>query len=161
MKALVTIGTMTEKKFTRLFQYIDRLCEEGVLKGEEVIAQVGEDKYVSKYYKCIDMLSREEFNRLIETADVVISHAGTGSVVSCLKAQKKVIIFPRQAIYDEHYDDHQLELANAFAKKGYALEALTYEELKQCIMSIGEFTPVQFRSNNKKMVDLICEFIEK
>lgn len=161
MKILVTIGTMTEKKFTRLFQCIDRLCEEGILNGEEIIAQVGEDKYVSKYYKCIDMLSREEFNSLIETMDVVISHAGTGSVISCLKAKKKVIIFPRQSIYDEHYDDHQLELADIFVKKGYALAALTYEELKQCIMNINEFTPVQFHSNNKKMMDLICEFIEK
>lgn len=161
MKVLVTIGTMKEKKFTRLFQFVDRLCEEGILQGKDVVAQVGEDKYISRYYKCVDMVPREEFNDLIEASDVIITHGGTGSVISCLKAKKKVIIVPRQSIYNEHYDDHQLEIAKAFAKKGYTLTALTFEDLKQCLINIQKFAPVEFHSNNKRMIDLICQFIEK
>ena len=51
MKVLVTIGSMVEKKFTRLFQIIDELCKEGILDGKDVIAQVGFDNYNSKYYR--------------------------------------------------------------------------------------------------------------
>ena len=128
MKVLVTIGSMVEKKFTRLFQMIDTLCEEGVLNGNDVTAQVGFDAYQSKYYKCFDMIADEQFKQLIDDSDLIITHAGTGTVTSCLKKGKKVIIVPRITKYDEHYDDHQLELADLFTKQGYTLWAFNLDE---------------------------------
>lgn len=161
MKVLVTIGSMVEKKFTRLFKTIDELCEDGVLDGSEITAQVGFDNYKSQYCKCFDMIADEEFKRLIDESDLIIAHAGTGTVVSSLKKDKKVIIFPRMAKYDEHYDDHQLELAELFTKQGYVLQARDKEELKKCIERLDEFVPVPFNSNNSHMNKLVIDFIEK
>lgn len=161
MKILVTIGSMSEKKFTRLFKAMDALCEKGIVNGEDIVAQVGFDKYNSQYYKCFDMVSDDEFKNLIAESDLIISHAGTGTVVSCLKRGKKVIIFPRLKQYDEHYDDHQLELAKVFTHNNYVLEAKSEEELSECIARVKSFNPTPFVSNNKKMNELILEFIEK
>ena len=161
MKVLVTIGSMVEKEFTRLFKVIDELCEEGVLDGKELTAQVGFDNYKSQYYKCFDMPADEGFKRLIDESDLIIAHAGTGTVISSLKKGKKVIIFPRMAKYDEHYDDHQLELAELFTKQGYVLQARDKEELKECIEHLDEFMPVPFNSNNSYMNKLVIDFIEK
>lgn len=161
MKVLVTIGSMVEKKFTRLFKTIDELCELGILDGKDVIAQVGFDNYDSKYYKCFDMIADENFKRIISKSDLIIAHAGTGTVISSIKQGKKVIIFPRMAQYDEHYDDHQLELAELFSKQGYVLQARNKEELKNCILNLGAFTPVPFVSNNANMNKLVIDFIEK
>lgn len=161
MKVLVTIGSMSEKKFTRLFNIIDELCGEGVLDGNQIIAQVGFDHYESSYYKCFDMVADEDFKKMIDECDLVVTHAGTGTVTACLKKRKKVIIFPRMAVYDEHYDDHQMELSELFAKKGYVLQATSKEELKFHIRHIGEFTPVPFVSNNERMNKIIIDFIER
>lgn len=161
MKVLVTIGSMVEKKFTRLFKTVDELCEEGILNGKNVIAQVGFDNYDSKYYKCFDMIADEDFKRIIRESDLIIAHAGTGTVISSIKQGKKVIIFPRMAQYDEHYDDHQLELAELFTKQGYVLQARNKDELKNCILNLDIFTPVPFASNNANMNKLVIDFIEK
>lgn len=161
MKVLITIGSMVEKKFTRLFKTVDELCEEGILVGKDVIAQVGFDNYDSKYYKCFDMIADEDFKRIISESDLIIAHAGTGTVISSIKQGKKVIIFPRMAQYDEHYDDHQLELAELFTKQGYVLQARNKDELKNCILNLDEFTPVPFVSNNANMNNLVIDFIEK
>ena len=66
---------MVEKEFTRLFKVIDELCEEGVLDGKELTAQVGFDNYKSQYYKCFDMTADEGFKRLIDESDLIIAHA--------------------------------------------------------------------------------------
>lgn len=161
MKVLVTIGSMVEKKFTRLFKAIDELCDEGVLDGTQITAQVGFDAYQSTRYSCFDMIADEQFKKLIEESDLVIAHAGTGTVTSSIKKGKKVIIFPRMAKYDEHYDDHQLELAELFTKQGYVLQATNKEELKQCIQTLDAFVPAQFVSNNARMNKLVIDFIEK
>ncbi len=160
MKILVSIGSMKEKKFTRFFRILDELCEEGIINGEQMIAQVGFDNYRSKYYKCFDMIDDDSFKKMIEEADLVIAHAGTGTVTSSIKRGKKVIIFPRLAEYEEHYDDHQLELADLFTAKGYVLQARNKEELRKCILEIDSFTPSQFVSNNDKINALVIDFIE-
>ncbi len=160
MKVLVSIGSMVEKKFTRLFKAIDELCEEGILDGSQVNAQVGFDNYCSKYYKCFDMIPDDDFKKMIDEADLIITHAGTGTVTSSIKKGKKVIIFPRMAKYDEHYDDHQLELAELFTAQGYVLQARTKDELRTCILGIDSFTPNPFVSNNGRINNIVIDFIE-
>ncbi|WP_186316971.1 PssE/Cps14G family polysaccharide biosynthesis glycosyltransferase [Priestia megaterium] len=161
MKVLVTIGSMVEKKFTRLFNIIDELCEQGVLDGNKVTAQVGFDNYQTKNFNTFDMMADEDFKKLINESDLIITHAGTGTVMSCLKQKKKVIIFPRMAEFDEHYDDHQLELCDLFKKDEYVLCATNKEELIKCIVHSEHFRPNVFKSNNSSMNNLIIDFIEK
>ena len=160
MKILVTIGSMVEKKFTRLFKIIDELCEEKIINGNDVVAQVGQDDYKAKYFKTFDMISDDKFKELIDNSDLIITHAGTGTVTTCLKKNKKVIIFPRMAKYDEHYDDHQLELAELFVKNNYVLCATNKLELINHINHINEFKPNKFISNNSRINKLISDFIE-
>ncbi|WP_299093711.1 PssE/Cps14G family polysaccharide biosynthesis glycosyltransferase [uncultured Metabacillus sp.] len=161
MKVLVTIGSMVEKKFTRLFNIIDELCEENILNGNLVVAQIGFDAYKPKNFKAFDMIADEEFKKLIDESDLIISHAGTGTVTSCLKKGKKVIIFPRMAQYDEHYDDHQLELAEVFTRNKNVLCAKNKKELVKCIQELDSFVPSKFVSNNSKMNKLVIDFIEQ
>ena len=156
----VTIGSSEEYKFPRLLNIIDELCEEGTIKGEDVIAQIGYTDYKPCNYKAFDMTSDEEFKSLVDKADIVITHAGTGSVTYALKAQKKVIIFPRQFRYNEHLDDHQLELAKLFTDKGYALSAMDKVELRDRLQNIKSFCPVKFISSNKKINGIIIDYIE-
>ena len=85
---LVTVGGVVEFKFERIFKIVDELCDEGILEGNEIIAQCGFNDYVPRNYKAFDFLSAEEFKKLVSKSEFVISHAGTGTVVSAVKEEK-------------------------------------------------------------------------
>jgi UDP-N-acetylglucosamine transferase subunit ALG13 len=78
-------------------------------------------------------LSFPEVVQKIELADVVVSHAGVGSVLCAVRAGHTPIIFPRLRQYSEHVDDHQAELAEALAARGTAVIAHTAAELAEAV----------------------------
>ena len=110
---LISVGA-SEYKFDRFLKIIDELCEEKVMNGDEIIAQKGNTDYITQNYKSFSLIGREEFQKYMEDADIIITHAGTGCVVPPLKLGKKIIIFPRLEEYREHLDNHQLELCDVF-----------------------------------------------
>jgi UDP-N-acetylglucosamine transferase subunit ALG13 len=73
---------------------------------------------------------------LMEKADVVVSHAGVGSIMCALQLGHVPIVFPRLKRYGETVDDHQPELAAALAARGTVLVATTAEELLHAVQSV-------------------------
>jgi UDP-N-acetylglucosamine--N-acetylmuramyl-(pentapeptide) pyrophosphoryl-undecaprenol N-acetylglucosamine transferase len=72
----------------------------------------------------------------LEQADIVVSHAGVGSIICALRAGHVPIIFPRLERYGETVDDHQAELAEALSKRGNVRVAWTGEELIEAVASM-------------------------
>lgn len=149
----------SEYQFDRLFKIVDELCSERVLDSNKIIAQIGNSNY-KPHYRYFNSVSRDEFEKHIEDADYIISHAGAGCVIPSLKLNKKVILFPRLEKYREHLDNHQLELCNAFTKAKYALCAKNKKELIQAIKEIDSFSPNNFISNNTLINELVINYIE-
>ena len=54
-------------------------------------------------------------------ASFIITHGGVGSIISSLKLNKKVIAVPRLSKYNEHVNDHQLQIIEDFDKQGYII----------------------------------------
>lgn len=134
---------------------LDELCDEKILDGNEIVAQTGVIDYKIKNYENFDFKSAEELSVLQDGADLIICHAGTGTVVGSLKKGKKVIVFPRLKEFNEHESDNQLELAEEFERDGYVLCARNKEELKDCILKINDFSPEKFVSNKENFIALI------
>lgn len=129
----VTLGTQNFP-FNRLLEMVDRLVDEGVLQGR-VFAQIGYSSYVPRHYAYSDFMTPEEYNRCIAEADLIIAHAGVGTIMHCLSGSKRLIVVPRMQLRKEHVDDHQLEIAAAFAEKGYLLYARNYDALKAAVLA--------------------------
>ena len=72
---------------------------------------------------------------LMQEADLVISHAGVGSIMCALQAGHVPIVFPRLKRHAETVDDHQLELASALAERGTVLLANDGPELRLAVES--------------------------
>lgn len=146
----VTLGTQNFP-FNRLLELVDRLVAEGTLQGE-VFAQAGYSSYVPRNYAYADFLEPEDYNRYIAEADLVIAHAGVGTIMNCLSNHKKLIVVPRAKAYNEHVDDHQFEIAEEFAKQGYLLCAENYDALQSAVLAIHT-APVQTYQPGPHMVE--------
>ena len=97
-----------------------------------------------KNFKAFKFISRDEYQIYMDKADVIISHAGTGCAVPAIKMGKKVLVFPRRKEYQEHLDNHQLELAEVFSANGYTKTVNNKDELKECLMNLDGFIPKPF-----------------
>lgn len=156
---LITLGTQ-DKEFTRILKEVDKLITKKVIK-EEVVVQAGYTKYKSKNMKIFDYVSKTELEKYIEKANFVITHAGVGTIFDCLKKNKKIIAVPRLSKYKEHNNDHQLQIVEEFGKEGFIIPVYEMDELEQAIQKVKTFKPNKYKSNNKNMVKLISEYIDR
>ena len=157
---LVTLGTQ-DKAFVRLLKAIDREIENGNIMGK-VIVQAGftKGKYESKKMEIFELIDRDEFNELVNKCDYLITHGGVGSILTGLKAGKKVIVCPRLFKYKEHMNDHQVQIVEEFSKAGYILAFNENDDLSKIIKKIPNFKPKKFVSNTENIVNMISNYID-
>ena len=60
-------------------------------------------------------------NAQMRDADVVVTHAGVGSVLCARQAGHVPVVVPRLHRLDEHVDDHQVELVAALGADGHVI----------------------------------------
>lgn len=150
----VTLGTH-ELPFKRLLEYIEKLDID-----DEVIIQSGNTEFSSMKYKVVPFMDSNDFDNIINQCDLVICHAGVGTILSALKKNKKIIALPRLSKYNEHNDDHQLEIATKFDKKGYIITCLNYAEFEQAVYTYKEKNFHDYCFDNSKIMSFIQSYIE-
>ena len=155
---LVTLGTQ-DKNFKRLLEAIDKLIIDKVIK-EEVIVQAGYTNYTSLNMKIFDLISKDEMDKLIDKANIVITHGGVGSIIGAISKKKKVIAVARLSKYDEHTNDHQLQIVNEFSKMNYIIDGTNLDDLENIYKNIDKFKPTLYKSDNSKMINTITDYID-
>ena len=156
---LVTLGTQ-DKNFVRILEKIDQLINNGLIK-DKVIVQAGFTKYNSENMEIFDLIPQDEFNDLMDKADIIITHGGVGNIISALEKNKKVIAVPRLAKYGEHINDHQTQIIAKFNALGYIIGLQDVDELDDAVKQIKKFKPKKFVHDNSKMLNLVSELIDK
>lgn len=156
---LVTVGSQ-KFQFDRLLKEIDRLIDDKKIR-DNVFAQIGVSTYKPRNYEYVDFMSQEEFNEKISKSDIVITHAGTGVIINSIKMGKKVIAIPRLAKYNEHVDNHQLQLVKEFEELNFIEAVYDVEELEKAIEKVGNKEYNRYVSNTNKVIDSIEEYINK
>ena len=155
----VTLGTQ-DKSFERLLRDIQKQIDLGNIK-EKVVVQAGFTKFDSKDMEIFDLIDREKFSELISKCDILITHGGVGSIITGLQNNKKVIVAPRLAKYDEHMNDHQIQITDNFSKAGYILPLYECDDLGEVLKKVKNFTPKKFKSNTEHMIKIISDYIDK
>lgn len=156
---LITLGTQ-DKSFTRILEKVDELINKKIIK-EKVIVQAGYTKYESKNMEIFDYVSKNQLEKYIEEASLIITHAGVGTIFDCLKKGKKIIAVPRLSKYREHNNDHQLQIVEEFSKEGFILPIYEMDELEDALKKIKKFKPNKYESNNQNMLELISNYIDE
>lgn len=150
----VTLGSQ-KFQFDRLLEAVDKLKT-----NEEIFAQIGYSRYKPKNYKYKNFLDKEEFDKAIDEASVIITHGGTGAIISAIKKGKRVIAVPRLAKYKEHVDDHQLQLVKQFKDLDLICECLNVEKLNEALDEVKNKKYKKYKSNTKRIIDSIRACIE-
>ena len=105
----VTVGT--QLPFDRLIRIVDEYAAKSCV---HIVGQIGNGKYVPKNIEWRRFYSPDELNRVIKKSTVVVSHAGMGSIISCIGLCKSIIIFPRLKSLGEHRNNHQLDTVDSY-----------------------------------------------
>lgn len=155
---LVTLGTQ-DKPFKRLLEEIDRQIEKGNIK-DKVIVQAGCTKFKSKNMKIFDLLPTTKFNKLLKECDLLITHAGVGTIIEGLKQNKKIIAVARLKKYKEHTNDHQIQLINNFTEEGYIIGLTEFDSLDDALERVKSFKPKRIKTDKSDMIKIIEDFID-
>ena len=106
----VTVGS--QLPFDRLIAAID---EWAALNTEtKVIVQTGKSNFVSKYCQIRDYIDPAEWGQLVNDADLIIGHAGMGTILNCIDLEKPLVIMPREFKLGEIRNDHQIATVSYF-----------------------------------------------
>jgi UDP-N-acetylglucosamine transferase subunit ALG13 len=99
----VTVGG--QLPFDRLVRAVDQWAKE---QGrDDVFAQIGASDSPPEHIRWARFLSPPEFKEKAREADVIIAHAGMGSILTALELGKPIVVMPRRANLGEHRNDHQ------------------------------------------------------
>jgi UDP-N-acetylglucosamine transferase subunit ALG13 len=115
----VVLGTW-EMPFTRPLVEIHEAARAGLI-AQPIVVQSGKTPFESPYMKLVPFFGRDELEQMYEQAELVICQAGVGSIMLGLRKHKKVMAIARLSKFDEHIDDHQLEILEVFTKSGAVL----------------------------------------
>lgn len=150
----VTLGSQ-KFQFNRLLQAIDKLQTD-----DEIFAQIGYSEYRPKHYKYKKFLDRDEFAKVMDLSDVVITHGGTGAIISAVKKGKKVIAVPRLKKYGEHVDDHQIQLVNQFSELNLIYSCVDCD-IQKALDTVKRTTYASYQSNTARIIRSLEEFINE
>lgn len=157
---LITLGTQ-DKKFYRLLEAVQNQIDNKHIKDRVVVQAGCSSDFKSKEMEIFDLIPMDEFDRLINECDILITHGGVGSIISGLKNGKKVIAAARLKEYGEHTNNHQLEIIDNFTKSGYILALNNFDDLDKVLKLAKSFKPKEYKSNSKEFNKLIEGEIDK
>lgn len=155
----ITLGSQ-KFQFNRLLKAVDDLVQRKIIK-EDVFAQIGYSDYQPQNYSYKKFLDRDEFARMEEKSEIVITHGGTGAIIGAVKKDKKVIAVPRLAKFGEHVDDHQLQLLDEFEKMQIIVACYDTAKLEDAYKLVQTKELKKYESNQKRIIDSIEQFIKK
>lgn len=154
----IVLGTQ-KFQLNRLLKQIDELIGSGKIT-DEVFAQIGNSDYEPKNFSYEKFYGKDQFEEKIKAADLIICHSGVGTIMTAINSNKPVIVYPRLSKYKEHVDDHQLDIANAFAKNNYVLCYQDGDNLADLVVKAKEHSFGKYVSHRENIVNIINSFIE-
>jgi UDP-N-acetylglucosamine transferase subunit ALG13 len=137
MKIFVVVGT--QEPFSRMIKAIDLWAIKN--NYSDIFAQISKDQYIPKGFESTSFISPELFDQKFKEAQLIVSHAGMGTIISALLHSKPIIVMPRLARYHEHRNNHQVATAKSFSKLNIVKDVYSDDELYDALDKASEMKP--------------------
>jgi len=113
-RILVSLGTIHPYRFDRAVDAVVRDLPDGCSVTWQLGATTRDDLPGVVHGE----LAWADMNRLIQESDVLVCHAGVGSVLQALDNGAVPVLAVRSASHGEHVDDHQSHFAQEMLRRG-------------------------------------------
>ena len=133
----ITVGP--DRPFDRLVKVVDNWVQRTA--RNDVVAQIGRGGWRPQSMRAVEFIEPPEFARYFQQADVVISHAGMGTILSALHHGKPLIVMPKLASLGEHRNEHQTATARKMVAIHGVAVAFNEVELENQLDRISELEP--------------------
>jgi UDP-N-acetylglucosamine transferase subunit ALG13 len=122
----VTVGTH-QQPFHRLMHALE------ALPADELFVQYGHASPPPGVARAVAFQSFPEMLEAFAKADVVVTHAGVGSILCATNAGHIPVVVPRLKQYGEHVDDHQVHLIRELERDGRVRVVWEMDELAETV----------------------------
>ncbi|MGF1766063.1 hypothetical protein L4D06_01550 [Enterovibrio makurazakiensis] len=142
--------------FDRMIDIVNQWAKENSLKN--IVAQIGRSSQQFDYITCNEDFPPNEFQQKIEQADVVIGHAGMGTILTCLEIGKPLLIMAREGSLKETRNDHQIATKEWVKDWDHVFEFDSMESLESAYQMAMSLTSLP--SNNQHSESQLVEFLK-
>jgi UDP-N-acetylglucosamine transferase subunit ALG13 len=150
----------TQEPFDRLVKSIDDWA--GKTGNKDIFGQISRASYLPANFEYTDFIAPKQFNEKFQSADIIVGHAGMGTIIQALQHYKPIIVMPRLSRFHETRNDHQFSTAKSLGRLGYVKDVYTEEELFSALneaKSIQPSGPIG-ESASQSLIDYISDFIK-
>jgi UDP-N-acetylglucosamine transferase subunit ALG13 len=112
-RLFITLGTIQPYRFDSV---VDAVLSTG-LADDRTVWQVGATDRNDLPGTTVSHLSANEFEQSCRDADVVVTHAGVGTLMNLFDMGISPVVAPRRASRHEHVDDHQSQIATVLRSR--------------------------------------------
>lgn len=147
---IVALGSQ-KFQFNRLLKKVDDAILNGVIK-DEVFAQIGVSDYQPRRYQTEPFISQDIFQKKIDQCSMVITHGGVGIITDALKKGKRVLAMPRLEKYNEHVDDHQIQILKPFEMANYICVCQEHDNFDEKYLETMRRDFSTFESNTERFI---------
>jgi len=108
----LTVGS--HEPFDRLVRCVDDWCGASG-HGADVFGQITKRaEYSPRHFETVPTLGPAEYDKRFDQAEIIVSHAGMGSIITALSKQKPIVMLPRRGHLHETRNDHQFATMQRF-----------------------------------------------
>ena len=151
-KTFVSIGN-AKQHFKRL---LDAVHVHIHLLPQPILIQRGHTPFESSICAVVDFINMDKFVDYVAKAEILILHAGAGSILHAMRNKKRPIVMPRCKKYFEHVNDHQVAFARAIHSEGKIILIENESELEFAIKKTSNSDPIScFEDAHSQGVDII------
>ncbi len=154
----LTVGA--QMPFDRLIRTVDSWVAS--VKRTDVFAQIGRTAYRPRHFEWVDFLDPSLYLRRMHEANLIVTHAGMGSIITAREMAKPILVMPRRADLGETRNDHQFGTARRFREDGAVTVAGNPDELIEHLSRLEEIPPTNRVSSHASacLLSTLREFID-
>ncbi len=115
-RVLVTLGTIRPYRFDRAVDAVLAILR----PDDHVVWQLGATRRENLPGDVYEELPTDRLDAITAESDVVVAHAGVGSILQLLESNRCPVLAVRSRAHGEHIDEHQGQIAAAMAERGLA-----------------------------------------